>query len=175
MNSSKRSLPLFWGWVRKLRIVWLCFPWTNWIWVRSIHIYSPLTYLVPVDTHVFQIGQRYLPSLSGMKSVNKTTYSVIGNFFRDSFGDLAGWAHTILFAAELPAFITPDGARKRKDTEKRTKTNKGPIKKESRSSHKEVKSVKRKHRGEEEKEETASRRYPKRACTIANTSLRKRQ
>lgn len=31
-------------------------------------------------------------------------YTEVGDFFRGKFGDLAGWAHSILFAAELSSF-----------------------------------------------------------------------
>lgn len=31
-------------------------------------------------------------------------YTEVGDFFREKFGDLAGWAHSILFAAELSSF-----------------------------------------------------------------------
>jgi len=59
--------------------------------------------LVPVDTHVWQIAQRFMPKL-GKKSLNSHIYTEVGDFFREKFGDLAGWAHSILFAAELSSF-----------------------------------------------------------------------
>eukprot|EP00029_Vermamoeba_vermiformis_P005020 TRINITY_DN1624_c0_g1_i1.p1 TRINITY_DN1624_c0_g1~~TRINITY_DN1624_c0_g1_i1.p1 ORF type:complete len:221 (+),score=56.80 TRINITY_DN1624_c0_g1_i1:915-1577(+) len=59
--------------------------------------------LVPVDTHVWQIAQRFIPKL-GKKSLNPQIYVEVGDFFREKFGDLAGWAHSILFAAELSSF-----------------------------------------------------------------------
>jgi hypothetical protein len=59
--------------------------------------------LVPVDTHVWQIAQRFMPKL-GKKTLNPTVYTEVGDFFRDRFGPLAGWAHSILFAAELTSF-----------------------------------------------------------------------
>lgn len=59
---------------------------------------------VPVDTHVWQIARRdYLPELQA-RSLTERTYWQVGNFFRERFGDYAGWAHNVLFAAELPAF-----------------------------------------------------------------------
>jgi len=59
--------------------------------------------LVPVDTHVFQIAQRYLKHMEDM-NLSKFFYPQIVQLFRDTFGPLSGWAHTILFAAELPVF-----------------------------------------------------------------------
>jgi len=59
--------------------------------------------LVPVDTHVFQIAQRYLEHLKTKDPHNKY-HGDISRLFIDTFGDYAGWAHTILFAAELPLF-----------------------------------------------------------------------
>ncbi len=59
---------------------------------------------IPVDTHVWQIARRdYLPELQG-RSLTERVYWLIGDFFRQRFGDYAGWAHNLLFAAELPAF-----------------------------------------------------------------------
>lgn len=59
---------------------------------------------IPVDTHVWQIARRdYLPELRG-RSLTERVYWQIGDFFRTRFGEYAGWAHNVLFAAELPAF-----------------------------------------------------------------------
>jgi N-glycosylase/DNA lyase len=59
---------------------------------------------VPVDTHVWQIARRdYLPELQG-RSLTERVYRQVGDFFRMRFGAYAGWAHNVLFAAELPAF-----------------------------------------------------------------------
>lgn len=59
---------------------------------------------IPVDTHVWQIARRdYLPELQG-RSLTEKVYRQVGDFFRTRFGDYAGWAHNVLFAAELPAF-----------------------------------------------------------------------
>lgn len=67
---------------------------------------------IPVDTHVWQMGSRYLPELKG-KKLSKKTYDAIGACFRDKFGEeTAGLAHNILFAAELDEFkdVIPGGA-----------------------------------------------------------------
>jgi N-glycosylase/DNA lyase len=59
---------------------------------------------IPVDTHVWQIAQRdYLPELQG-RSLTERVYRQVGDFFRARFGAYAGWAHNVLFAAELAAF-----------------------------------------------------------------------
>ncbi|KAI1304955.1 N-glycosylase/DNA lyase [Halotydeus destructor] len=57
---------------------------------------------IPVDTHVYQIAARdYLQHLKGKKTVTKQMYTEIGAFFRERFGERAGWAHSVLFAADL--------------------------------------------------------------------------
>ena len=38
------------------------------------------------------------------KSLTPTVYEAVGDVFRDRFGDKAGWAHSVLFCAELPEF-----------------------------------------------------------------------
>ncbi|XP_072934288.1 N-glycosylase/DNA lyase [Epargyreus clarus] len=60
---------------------------------------------LPVDTHVYQIAtQNYLPHLKEKKNISEKTYAEIGNHFRSLYGDLAGWAHTVLFCADLQKF-----------------------------------------------------------------------
>jgi len=81
--------------------------------------------LVPVDTHVFQIGQRYLEHLKN-KNPNKKNNEEIIELFTDTFCEYVGWAHTILFAAELPIFksllegygitLPPKPTKKRKNS-----------------------------------------------------------
>ena len=55
------------------------------------------TQAVPVDTHVLQIAHRdyHLRTKDPMK---------IKQFFMDLWGDYAGWAHSILFTADLRSF-----------------------------------------------------------------------
>ena len=56
---------------------------------------------VPVDVHVLRLTvQHYLPDIGG-KSLTPTVYEAIQEFYREKFGDHAGWAQGILFAAEL--------------------------------------------------------------------------
>jgi len=60
---------------------------------------------IPVDTHVWKIACRdYLPELSEAKSITPKIYKKVGDKFREVFGPYAGWAHTVLFAAELRDF-----------------------------------------------------------------------
>jgi N-glycosylase/DNA lyase len=60
---------------------------------------------VPVDTHVWQIAQRdYRFGKGKHSSLTKTTYEAIANHFRKLWGKEAGWAHSVLFTADLKAF-----------------------------------------------------------------------
>ncbi|CUS11010.1 unnamed protein product [Tuber aestivum] len=60
---------------------------------------------VPVDTHVWQIAQRdYGFGRGKHKSLTKATYKAIGDHFRKLWGQEAGWAHSVLFTADLKAF-----------------------------------------------------------------------
>lgn len=67
---------------------------------------------IPVDTHVLAIAQRYMDrSLQQAKSLTDKIYENIGDLFRSAYVECAGWAHSLLFAAELPAFrvhLPPD-------------------------------------------------------------------
>ncbi|XP_013774934.1 N-glycosylase/DNA lyase-like [Limulus polyphemus] len=60
---------------------------------------------IPIDTHVWQITVRdYLHHLKATKSLTDKVYSQVGNFFRERFGEYAGWAHSVLFSADLKKF-----------------------------------------------------------------------
>ena len=60
---------------------------------------------IPVDTHVWQITVREMDaSLSEAKSLTPTIYAQVGRLWRERYGTHAGWAHTILFAADLNKF-----------------------------------------------------------------------
>ncbi|KAJ8925594.1 hypothetical protein NQ315_009434 [Exocentrus adspersus] len=60
---------------------------------------------IPVDTHIYQIAKKlYLPKLPDNKTVNEKVYNEIGDHFRNLYGPLAGWAHTVLFCADLKKF-----------------------------------------------------------------------
>jgi len=60
---------------------------------------------VPVDTHVWQIAQKdYNFGKGKYKSLTKATYDAVGDHFRSLWGKEAGWAHSVLFAADLRTF-----------------------------------------------------------------------
>ncbi|KAF1989744.1 hypothetical protein K402DRAFT_444764 [Aulographum hederae CBS 113979] len=60
---------------------------------------------VPVDTHVWQIAQRdYKFGKGKHSSLTKATYDAVANKFRSLWGEEAGWAHSVLFTADLKAF-----------------------------------------------------------------------
>ncbi|OAA32772.1 DNA glycosylase [Moelleriella libera RCEF 2490] len=62
---------------------------------------------VPVDTHVWQIAQRdYKFGKSKVKTFNKVMYDAVGDHFREIWGDYAGWAHSVLFTADLKDFAS---------------------------------------------------------------------
>lgn len=60
---------------------------------------------IPVDTHIYKIARTEyrIPDCSS-KTVTRAVYEKIGNYFRDVYGPLAGWAQTILFCADLRKF-----------------------------------------------------------------------
>ena len=60
---------------------------------------------VPIDTHVWQIAQRdYKFGKGKHSSLTKATYDAVANHFRKLWGKEAGWAHSVLFTADLKAF-----------------------------------------------------------------------
>ncbi|KAI2794225.1 N-glycosylase/DNA lyase [Penicillium oxalicum] len=71
---------------------------------------------VPVDTHVWQIAQRdYRFGKSSHKSLTKATYDAVANHFRKLWGQEAGWAHSVLFTADLRSFSDRLAATKKVD------------------------------------------------------------
>ena len=67
---------------------------------------------IPVDTHVWQIATRdYKFKHKGKKvsSLTKDVYQGIGELFRGLWGEYAGWAHSVLFTADLRAFREYEG------------------------------------------------------------------
>ena len=69
---------------------------------------------LPVDTHVWAIACRLDASLKDCKSLTPAVHARVGGLFRARYGAAAGWAHCLLFAAELPAFaalLPPEIAR----------------------------------------------------------------
>jgi N-glycosylase/DNA lyase len=61
---------------------------------------------IPVDVHVQHIASRdYDPTVLGSaKSLTPAIYKQVGDLFRNRFPSFAGWAHSLLFVAELPSF-----------------------------------------------------------------------
>ncbi|XP_056130162.1 N-glycosylase/DNA lyase [Lampris incognitus] len=61
---------------------------------------------VPVDTHVWQIAKRDYKCAAGngQKSLTDKVHRDIGDFFRQLWGPYAGWAHSVLFCADLKKF-----------------------------------------------------------------------
>lgn len=74
---------------------------------------------IPVDTHVFQIAKaNYVPHLSQTKSVTDKVYNEISAHFQSLFGTYAGWAHSVLFSADLRHLrVPPPVAKKRNATD----------------------------------------------------------
>lgn len=56
---------------------------------------------VPIDTHMIQIASRDYGLKIPTLSLTDKSYNLIGDHFRTVFGDYAGWAHSVLFAADL--------------------------------------------------------------------------
>ncbi|PSN59621.1 DNA glycosylase [Corynespora cassiicola Philippines] len=60
---------------------------------------------VPVDTHVWQIAQRdYKFGKGKNSSLTAAMYAAVGDHFRKLWGKEAGWAHSVLFTADLREF-----------------------------------------------------------------------
>jgi len=127
--------------------------------------------VVPVDTHIFTMAQKHMPTLKG-KSLNSTIYDEINSFFRERFGELAGWAHTVLFAGDLAQFqlaVTPEKGekkgRKNKESDKKDKEEEEdavtPEKGEKKGrKNKEKESKKKEKREEENKENSVNESVP---------------
>lgn len=63
---------------------------------------------VPVDVHVLKIAQRdyadKIHSSLKKKTMTNKLHEDIAQFFRNLFGSHAGWAHSVLFCADLASF-----------------------------------------------------------------------
>ncbi|KAF3769350.1 N-glycosylase/DNA lyase [Cryphonectria parasitica EP155] len=61
---------------------------------------------VPVDTHVWQIAMRdyRFGGKNKNKTLSKAMYDAVGDHFRNLWGSQAGWAHSVLFTADLKTF-----------------------------------------------------------------------
>lgn len=81
---------------------------------------------VPVDTHVYQIAvNHYSFAKSTSKTLTPGVYNEIRAFFIEKFGPYAGWAHSILFCADLKKFQTKSPEAKSKG--KRRKVSGWPL------------------------------------------------
>jgi N-glycosylase/DNA lyase len=64
---------------------------------------------IPVDVHVWNIARRDYDTerqLESVKSLTPVVYRQVGDLFRAKFDSKCGWAHSLLFVAELPSFRT---------------------------------------------------------------------
>ena len=63
---------------------------------------------IPVDVHVWNIARRDYGAdaliIHTTKSLTPNIYKQIGDLFRSRFPSKSGWAHSLLFVAELPSF-----------------------------------------------------------------------
>lgn len=77
---------------------------------------------VPVDTHVWQIAMRdyKFGGKSKNKTLTKAMYDAVGDHFRELWGDQAGWAHSVLFTADLRTFS--DRSVEKTESDANTKT-----------------------------------------------------
>lgn len=72
-----------------------------------VKLYLPFDWTCSVANRVkvWQIAQRdYKFGKGKHASLTKTTYDVIANHFRTLWGKEAGWAHSVLFTADLKTF-----------------------------------------------------------------------
>ncbi|KAN0060941.1 8-oxoguanine glycosylase ogg1 [Thecaphora frezii] len=60
---------------------------------------------IPVDRHVFQFAEKWY-------SIRSKKYEDIAQRFRNLWGEYAGWAHSVLFTADLRSFATYNAAKK---------------------------------------------------------------
>ncbi|KAI9484198.1 MAG: DNA glycosylase [Benjaminiella poitrasii] len=61
---------------------------------------------IPVDTHVWQIALKDYGFNKRAKTLNSKLYDEVGEHFRLLFGKFSGWAHSVLFTADLKSFET---------------------------------------------------------------------
>lgn len=82
--------------------------------------------ITPIDTHVWQIYNKIYAKQAGncsdqkkkkksnltsnsKEKVSKGTYDTITQFFKEKFGEYAGWAHSYLFIVDLNYDILKKG------------------------------------------------------------------
>lgn len=75
---------------------------------------------VPVDTHLWQITTKhYMSQKLKTKSLTSKVYKEIGDHYRSLFGKYAGWAQSVLFAADLKRFQSENQSKSKPATSKR--------------------------------------------------------
>lgn len=74
--------------------------------------------IVPIDTHMYKIAARdYKMNISqGTKG-----YTIVQNKFKELWGDYAGWAHSVLFTADLSNLELNPGTKPRSTTKSNSK------------------------------------------------------
>lgn len=85
--------------------------------------------VIPVDTHVHQIAIKYYGFKASSKVKTNMTpklYEEINSKFLSIWGDYAGWAHSVLFTADLKSFASygvpptsPSTGKTQRNTEKK--------------------------------------------------------
>ena len=93
----------------------------DWIALFSMNCHNS----IPVDTHVHQIANRvYGKGTKEKVTMNDKIYNSVVLTFNKIFGSYWGWAHSVLFAAELPKYkeIIANQKAKTKVSGKRKRT-----------------------------------------------------
>ncbi|XP_061591882.1 N-glycosylase/DNA lyase [Cololabis saira] len=90
------------------------------------------TEAVPVDTHVWQIAKRdyEYAAGSGQKTLTDKLHRDIGDYFRKLWGSHAGWAHSVLFCADLKKFQSIKETARLKQPKKEAEDEKMTVKRE---------------------------------------------
>ncbi|TKY89192.1 hypothetical protein EX895_001723 [Sporisorium graminicola] len=65
---------------------------------------------IPVDRHVFQFAEKWY-------RLRTKKYEEIADYFRDLWGEYAGWAHSVLFTADLRSFANYNVGGSKKEEE----------------------------------------------------------
>ena len=79
---------------------------------------------IPVDTHIWQIYQKVYKKDKKETKLNKKNYDLISDFFEKKFEKYPGWAHSLLFTADLPEFKSEiEGGEKNEKNKKKKKIN----------------------------------------------------
>eukprot|EP01062_Namystynia_karyoxenos_P004696 TRINITY_DN11671_c0_g1_i3.p1 TRINITY_DN11671_c0_g1~~TRINITY_DN11671_c0_g1_i3.p1 ORF type:complete len:420 (+),score=109.22 TRINITY_DN11671_c0_g1_i3:81-1340(+) len=75
--------------------------------------------VIPVDVHILAVAREHVPELAdlGVSTLTPKAYDLINAAFRKAFGPHAGWAHSLLFHAELTAAPRERQLRRRKVAE----------------------------------------------------------